>query len=521
MNIPSQSQLCRTHVHSVVHQLETKEGDTGIIFGTPNDLVNQNLAHNIKKINVDLAFDTVHCLDIWMGNRAWIDKVFSEEKTLNQHSLRLVQGAITEKTNKDRDLELLDYRRLDDYGVFKLWNSLHPQLTKTFPRHTWRNNLGDLDGAGNPVVLDPPATDRTSYVPPFSPAGFDIHDADTWEALSPVDFERATLMHGFYPHLLRTRGFIFNEATRNASYPFRKQKALTAASPTADILAAAKELNVHNAALDQTQRDRLEHGSRLKDDEAKKKTMRALTDRIFGPSHQQALAPFKQASDYNGIRLYFEGKFGVMSNSTVVIDEIRKAFTTPSTYAKCTSVADSVNTWEMLSIIFISLEHNHRATPTADLPKDIHEIRSSLYKDSVDYSADYPTTPRIVSYPDSRAYFLYPFELSRYSSLVRKYKIEETKKTIEEIKGVLERAEDADHKDPQRSLSSARPRAFMVNASSHDDDDFLPPLRSSFTSSVASSNLSPPLSPPSLKRRLSGTITPSPSSPKTHPPSSP
>lgn len=474
MSAPTQAQLCRLHVHSVVNQLETKEGSTGIIFGTAQDLINQNLAHNIKKINVDLAFDTVHCLDLWMGQRAWIDKVFSEEKTLNTHCIRLIQGAIKEKSNRDRDLELQDYRKLDDSAIFKLWNSLHPQNSKTFPRHTWRNNVGDVDAAGNPVILDPPAIERTSYVIPFAPVGFDIHVAETWEALNDVDFERATVMNGFYPHFLRTRGFIFAEATRNAAYPFRKLTALTIASTTVAILEAARELNVYNAAFEQTQRDRSDHSKRLKDDEAKKKIMRTLTDRIFGPTHQQAIAPFKQTSDYNGIRLYFDTKFGAMTDSTVVIDEIRKAFTTPSTYSKCTSVADSVNTWEMLSIIYISLEHNHRGTAAADLPADIHAIRASIYKDSVDYAADYPTTPRIVSYADSRAYFLFPFELSRFSSIVRRYKTDQLIKTITEIKAVLEREEDADHKDPQRAYSSAAPRAFMVNATSeHGDDEFL------------------------------------------------
>ena len=479
MSTPSQSQLCRLHVHSVVNQLETKELDTGIIFGTPHDLINQNLAHNIKKINVELAFDTVHCLDIWMGTRAWADKTFNEEKSLNQHCIRFIAGASQNKTNKDRDLELSDYRSLDDFAVVQRWNSLHPQSNKTYPQHTWRNNLGDLDAAGNPVVLNPPAIDRTSYTVPFAPPGFNIHDADTWDDLNAVDFERATLMHGFWPHLLRTRGFIFDEATRNASFPFRKLVALTVASPTAEIIAAAKQLDVYNTSFGEMQRDRAEHSSRLKDDEAKKRTMRSLTNRIFGPSHQQALAPFKQASDFNGIRLYFEGKFGAMTDSTVVIDEILKAFTTPSTYAKCTSVADSINTWEMLSIIYISLEHNHRKTPVARRPADIHVTRASLYKNSVTYTADHPRTPRIISYSDSRAYFLFPFELSRFSSVILKYKIEQTKKSIEHIKGVLERAEDADLKNPQRAFSAAPPKAFMVNASSEPDRDDLSPSSSS------------------------------------------
>ena len=453
--------------------LQTKESDTGIIFGTPLDLFNEKLAHNIKQTNIATAFDNVHCLDFWMGIRTWIDTVFSEEQSINQHCLRLIQGAITEKSNRDRNLELSDYRRLDNYLIFKLWNSLHPQNTKTFPQHTWRNNPGQLDAAGNAVVLDPPVADRTSYLVPFSSPSFNVQVADTWDPLSPAEFELAVLQHGFYAHHLRTRGFIFDEATRNASFPFRKFRTLTSASPTADILSAAHELNVYNQAFERAQRDRSEHASRLKDDEAKKRVMKSLTDRIFGPSHQQAISSFKQAWNFNGIRLYFKAKYGVLTDSTVVIDEIRKALTTPSTYSKCTSVADLVNTWEMLSSIFISLEHNHRGTPEAHRPTNIHEIRSSLYKDSLSYSADHPHTPRIISYADSRAYFLFPFEISRYSRLVRKYKTEELTKTIEHIKAVLEREEDADHKDPQRSLSSAVPTAFMLNASSEPGHDEL------------------------------------------------
>ena len=466
MSIPTQSQLCQVFVQEQIQHLHTKEGDTGIIFGSRLDLLNERLAWNCKKFNVELAFDNVHCLNIWTGKREWTDTIFNEEKTLNKHCLRLIEDTITNLTTKDRNTELSAYRMLDDYAVFKLWNRLHPQNTKTFPRHTWLNNVGDLDAAGHPVVLDPPLADRTDDAIPFAFPGFDIHDPDTWDILTANDFERAQLHYGIYSEHLFVRGFIFNQAQRNASVPYKKLRTIIATSPTAEIIKAARELNVHNSAFEQTQRDRMEHSSRLKDDEAKKKTMKALVDRIFGPTHQQSIGAFKQACDFNSIRLYFEEKYGVLTDSTMVIDEVRKALSTPSSYSKCTNVASIVNTWEMLCCILISLEHNHRGTPVANRPPDIHTIRSSLYKTSLSYTTDYPLTPRIISEADSRANLLFPFEVSRYSRLVREYKTRDKKKPIEDIKTVLEDEEDADHKDPQRSLSSGAPRAFMVHAPS-------------------------------------------------------
>ena len=493
---PSQAQLCQLYVQEQIHQLHTKEGDTGIVFGSKLDLLNEKLAYNCKKYNLELAFDNVHCLNYWLGTQTWIDTIFNEENVLNQHSLRLIEGAITDRITKDRDLELSDYRKLDDFAIFKLWNRLHPQNAKTFPRHTWLNNVGDLDNAGNPVVLDPPAVDRSSYLVPFTPIGFDVQDSDTWDPLDSINFERATVLYGFYPHHLRTRGFIFDEATRNASFPYRKYKTLTAASPTAEIIKAAKDLNVYNSAFEHIQRDRMEHSSRLKDEEAKKTTMKAVTDRVLGPTHQQAIAVYKQTCNFNAIRLYLEEKYGVLTDSTMVMDEIRKALTTPSTYAKCTNVASLVSTWEMLSSIFISLEHNHRRTPKARRPANINEIRASLYKDSLTYIADYPHTPRIISYADSRAYFLFPFELSQYASLVRQYKTEQLTKTIKNIKAVLERAEDADHRNPQRSLSSAAPTTFMASICSEPGYDNLWSLAlNNRASSLSSSSLPSPSTP--------------------------
>ena len=67
-NPPSQSQLCRIYTHEAIHMLQTKESDPGIIFGTPLDLFNEKLAHNIKQTNIATAFDNVHCLDFWMGH---------------------------------------------------------------------------------------------------------------------------------------------------------------------------------------------------------------------------------------------------------------------------------------------------------------------------------------------------------------------------------------------------------------------------------------------------------------------
>ena len=153
---PTQSQLSRLFIHQAIHQLETKEVDTGTIFGSQLDLLNEKLAYSIKKFNVELAYDNVHCLEIWMGARLWIETVFNEERSLNKHCLRLIEGAVTEKSNRDRDLELSDYRRLDDFEILKLWNRLHPQNSKTYPRHTWLNNPGDVDAAGQPVILNPP-----------------------------------------------------------------------------------------------------------------------------------------------------------------------------------------------------------------------------------------------------------------------------------------------------------------------------------------------------------------------------
>ena len=121
-------------------------------------------------------------------------------------------------------------------------------------------------------------------------------------------------------------------------------------------------------------------------------------------------------------------------------------------------------------VILTDLTYNTLLTAAIDqIP--YNDIKSSLYLSEADYKTKYPTQVRILSYADSRTYFLFAHKHGEFSHKIVNYATEKKKVSITDIKQNLIDAEQylRAHPTPLSGKASAhQASAFQATSMSSD-----------------------------------------------------
>ena len=478
--------LTRILLREAAERVNTSADSDKPILGGPLDARHKNLAFLVKYQNLEIRLDHLGVLQEWLGTKPIIPAVFNLNSTLKTECISRILGSSNADVSIRHAALLSKYEDCDDdYEIFKLFNKKFPQQQKTYPQHTWK-----VVAAG--LAPDPPLTLRTNPLPLFNPLPspaapapvppliplpphppFDDQIPETWDILNPVDFERAICLYGFYPQHLITRGFIFNATLQLARAPKQALLAITEATPHAEVVQIAQDLNILSLASATADKKRERHQQDKKTQDQAFLILKRFLTTAFGADFQDELSFFSLHNDFNGARLHLLATYGKLENSTTVLDHVRGALNDMQTYKSCTSVQGIVNTWETTLTLVIFIMHIHLHTPTHLRPSSTSSITKSLYLDETQFLATYPLTPRLISYKDTMGYFLNPFQASSFSEIVTRWISGRTKLTIVEMKEYLLRTEQTRLLAPptNNSSSSSSSRSFSVHSASTSHDD--------------------------------------------------
>ena len=501
--------LTRVLLREASERANTNADSDKPILGGPLDARHKNLAFLVKYQNLEIRADHMGVLQEWLGTKPIIPATFNLSSTLKTDCISRIIGSCNVDVSSRHSALLAKYEDCDDdYAIFKLFNKKFPVQSKTFPTHTWHDD-------GTVANPDPPLLLRTSPLPAFNPLPlllplpglppvppFDDQDPDTWDQLSPADFERAACLYGFYPQHLVTRGFIFDSTLLVAQAPKKALLAITDANPHDEVIKIAQDLNLLSLAQATAEKKRERHQANKKTQDQAFLVLKRFLATAFGADFQDELSSFSLHNDFNGARLHLLATYGKLENSTTVLDHVRGALNDMQTYKSCTSVQGIVNTWETTLTLVIFISHIHLNTPTNLRPSSTSTITKSLYLDETEFLAAHPLTPRLISYRDTMGYFLNPFQASSFSDIVTRWISGRTKYTIAEMKEYLLRTEQTRLLAPPTNNSySSSSQSFSVYSapasSDHlDEDERLYTYQvSGFLSPPVTLNSSPSLHP--------------------------
>jgi len=498
------------------------------ILGGPLDGRHKNLAYLIKLQNLELRLSNSGVLQEWLGTKPIVPPIFNFNSTLKTDCITRIIGAAATDVSSRHSAHLSKFEDCtDDYAIWTLFNRKFPQQQKTFPLKAWKDD-GIIFAGLHP---DPPLHLRTNPLPAFHRPDFDYQDPATWHSLSSSDFERALCLYGFYPQHLVSRGFVFDATLLIAQAPNKDSLTVSQASPHAQVIQIAQDLNVLSFSQATTEKKCAQHWLDTKAQHEAFLLLKRFLATAFGQDFQDELSPFSLTNNFNGARIHLATTYGKLENSTSVLDHVRGALNSMQTYSNCTSVQGVINTWETTLSLVIFLSHIHLNTPLPSRPSSSADILSSLYLSDVDFSSTFPTTSRIIRYEDALGYFLHPFQSSSMSSLVIRWISEDAQLSILNMKAILLKVEQLEKLAPPfLSLSLSSPsfpssiKSFGVHIdpSIHKDlieDNRLYALQVSGTSQPTPSLLSPhPALPSSSSSSISAlTANRSIPSPSLHP----
>ena len=451
----------------VTDKINTKADSSQPIFGTSLDENNPPLAWCVKKRNLLLKASNLDVEAIINGTATILPVVFEKASNFKTHSLQFIRGKEEEMRISKFNSVISKYENKNSFEIVQIYNSANRggPAEMLYPEFTWTE------------LPAPPMLQRVNGgalpVPAFACARvptWDLSDGDTWLLLNRAEFLRCVNTNGWYPEHVAIKGEPFEQATIIAAKSVAYITAITSTSTAAEITAMSNKISVFTAADSANRYDEANHAKNLLTQESRFRKCKQLFNTALGPSIQPDISSYIAKNDFHGAYAALDEKYGVVANGTIILNLLKGALLHPQTYANRTTVQDLCNAWEAVMVILTDLSYNTLQTALVDqIPYG--EICSSLYLSDADFLTKYPTGTRIISYADSRTYFLFAHKNGEFSHKIVNFATEKKKVTIADIKQSLLDAEQylRAHPNPLTSKPSAYQASISQDASTRGD----------------------------------------------------
>ena len=451
----------------VTDKINTKADASQPIFGTAIDENNPPLAWCVKKRNLLLKSNNLDVEAIVNGTATVLPAVFDKASNFKNHCLQFIRGKEEEMRITKFNSIVSKYENKNSYEIVKIYNSANRggPAEMLYPEFTWLE------------LPAPPMAQRVNGgalpVPAFACARvptWDLDVGDTWLLLNRAEFLQCVNVNGWYPEHVAIKGEPYEQATIIAAKSVAYITAITTTSTEAEITAMSNKINVFTAADSANRYDEANHAKNLLTQEGRFRKCKQLFNTALGPTIQPDISSYIAKNDFHGAYKALDVKYGVVANGTIILNLLKGALLHPQTYANRSTVQDLCNAWQAVMIILTDLSYNTLKTALVDqIPYG--EIGSSLYLSDADFLTKYPTGVRILTYADSRTYFLFAHKNGEFSHKIVNFATEKKKVSITDIKQSLLDAEQylRAHPNPISSKPSAYQASFSQGSSaSHD-----------------------------------------------------
>ena len=421
-------------LREVAERNNTTDDSKLSIVGGPLDQTHLALAWCLKQSLFLLRADNEHIRQYVDGTAPIIPKVFNKDSSLKQECLDQIEKKRVLLYDINFTKYILPYQNKTEYELIQEYTRMnrHSTTPLLFPRHLW---------AGEDAHPAPPVAQRMNNglaYPAFTcprVATFNVADPDTWLDLNRAEFRNCVNKNGWYLQHVDSKGEPFEAASEKARNSVRHITAITNANTLAEITASAKSLGVYPDAKKVHSTNEENHISRLDKQDIKFKKTKNLFLTALGPAFHELIKNFLKVNDFPGALNAINIKYGVINDGsgTNLLDILRTALSDATTYAGIHDVQKAQNVWTSVMTAYINLSYIKDNAVDANR-LTMEEIESSLMMEDPDFALTYPAPKyRVLSYMDSRNYFLKAHEYGRLKHKIAKYAVEDITANITSI----------------------------------------------------------------------------------------